>query len=161
MAERPTEWETAAAAAAGREAKKTESKGQIGREDKKRRKMEDLLNMISSNVAWIVGCHHGLHLHQVLLHFFLLYYHPTTHTTHNTHHTQHTCELFVSLSLSLYTCFCLFMHIWSKQEVSFSLYRKTEKRAAMQKKYGPPPLLFAVYLFTTSLELHSANTLQT
>ena len=29
---------------------------------------EDLLNVISSNAVGIVSCHHGLHLHQVLLH---------------------------------------------------------------------------------------------
>lgn len=40
----------------------------VGR--KKRRK--NLLNVISGDVVGIIGCHHGLHLHQVLLHFLLI-----------------------------------------------------------------------------------------
>lgn len=41
----------------------------VGR--KKRRK--NLLNVISGDVVGIIGCHHGLHLHQVLLHFLLIH----------------------------------------------------------------------------------------
>jgi hypothetical protein len=31
---------------------------------------ENLLDMIRGNIAGVVTSHHGLHLHQVLLHFF-------------------------------------------------------------------------------------------
>lgn len=33
------------------------------------RRVKDLLNVISGDVVGVVGCHDGLHLHQVLLHF--------------------------------------------------------------------------------------------
>lgn len=33
------------------------------------RRRENLLNVVSSDVVGIISCHHGLHLHQVLLHF--------------------------------------------------------------------------------------------
>ena len=35
---------------------------------KRKKKKKNLLNMISSDVVGIISCHHGLHLHQVLLH---------------------------------------------------------------------------------------------
>jgi hypothetical protein len=42
-----------------------------GNGTERRRRRRNLLNMISCDVVGIVSCHHGLHLHQVLLHFFL------------------------------------------------------------------------------------------
>lgn len=58
------------------------------REEEEERREENLLNMISSDVGGIVGCHHGLHLHQVPLHASLFYtiLTPPTQTTHT--HTQ-------------------------------------------------------------------------
>lgn len=40
--------------------------------------MKNLLNVISGDVVGIVSCHHGLHLHQVLLHFSLYIIRTTT-----------------------------------------------------------------------------------
>lgn len=50
--------------------KKKGGDNQIGEGRKgKRERRGNLLNVISSDVGGIIGCHHGLHLNQVLLHF--------------------------------------------------------------------------------------------
>jgi len=38
-----------------------------------REEEENLLDMIRGDIAGVVTSHHGLHLHQVLLHFFCYY----------------------------------------------------------------------------------------
>lgn len=57
----------------------------------------NLLNMISSDVVGgIIGCHHGLHLHQVLLHYIYVIFDISPPTLSHTH------SLTLSFSFSLY-----------------------------------------------------------
>lgn len=51
--------------------KKKAKKKKREKEKKEREEKRNLLNVISGDVAGVIGCHHGLHLHQVLLHFSL------------------------------------------------------------------------------------------
>jgi len=44
---------------------KRRREGRVGGEG---RRGKDLLNVISGDVVGVIGCHQGLHLHQVLLH---------------------------------------------------------------------------------------------
>lgn len=71
---------------------------------------KNLLNMISSNaVSGIIGCHHGLHLHQVLLHYiyisiflcYFCYYYCLT-----------PLSLSISITFSLYIwCVCMYVYM--------------------------------------------------
>lgn len=107
-------------------------KGRGGREEER-----NLLNVISSDVAGIVGCHHGLHLHQVLLHASLFYIHPTTQK-HTLTHTQHKHRL-SSLSFSLSKISVYYYLYLSVCKFDCDKYVSTRKHCNCKQKW---PLLF-------------------
>ena len=64
----------------------------------KKKRETDLLNVISGDVVGVVGCHHGLHLHQVLLHL--------SHTQYiyiYIHYMIERCTLSLSLTISTFS----------------------------------------------------------
>lgn len=65
------------------------------REEEEEKRKKDLLNMISGDVVGVIGCHHGVHLHQVLLHTLFLYMWMYTYITN---YQQYCCSLSISLS---------------------------------------------------------------
>lgn len=62
----------------------------------RREKRENLLNMISGDVVRIISGHHGLHLHQVLLHF--LYNTSTENTQRDNTLSLYLLKLFTNQS---------------------------------------------------------------
>jgi hypothetical protein len=64
---RPNKKHTSDISQRGEEREARKGRGVVVGKEGRRRK--NLLNVISGDVVGVIGCHHGLHLHQVLLHF--------------------------------------------------------------------------------------------